>query len=183
MRIEIDGFRELAAWGDSRATRRALSKAINATTRATAKEGTAAIRQKYNVKVSLINKLRYIGRATVRKLQGVVWYGGARLDSNRFPVSRPSVNRSWVKIRRGRRKYYPDAFTYERYKQRFLWQRSPRARSRNPRYRQGLVDPVRALRLSIARMALKSIRRITQKQAEEFDKNVRREFERIGTAR
>lgn len=183
MRIEITGFRELSAWGDSRATRRALSKAINATTRETAKEGTAAIRGGYQVKVSLINKRRYINRATVRDLNGAVWYGGNRLDSNRFAVSRPAVKRSWIKIRRGRREYYPNAFTYERYGQRFLWQRSNRARPRNPRYRQGLIDPVRDQRLSVAKMALESIRRITRRQAVAFDRNVRQEFQRISRAR
>lgn len=178
MEFRVTGFRELSQWGDSRRTRQALKTSINETLTAVSRKGKDEIKSAYAVKIRIINKRSYLAKAKAQNLRGAAWYGGDRLTSNRFPVSMPGKRTAWVKIRKGRQESFPGSFAHQRGGERFLWQRSSEVRSRSGR-RQGLVDPVRKRKLSVANMALEKIGVIRRFQAAEFDRYVRREFLRL----
>ncbi len=176
MQIRVEGLQNIGEMVNPRQYRAALNSALNKTARAVRTEASRTIRLNYAVKAKLIKRRTYLKRSTVRDLSAAVWFGGRALETFRFPVSRPGVRGPWVRIKRGRRESFPDSFSYERYGKRFLWQRSNRARPRNPRRSQGLVDPVRDQGISIANMATENLNAILRRRNQAFNTNLTAEL-------
>ena len=148
--IRIDGFDEIGDMVNPRQYRQALKAAIDKTARAVRKEGANKVREEYAIRARAIGKRTYVARPSIRNLIGAAWFGSRVFASLHFPVSRPGARRPWVRVRKGQRERYADSFSYEKHGARFLWQRSDFARPRNPRYDQGLIDPVRDQKITLA---------------------------------